>query len=502
VVLLSMAPTLAAGDPRVIQGRVVGADAASTLEIRWPAGAGCTVDIRNREALLRCVGPVEWREEASEGAAAPWYEPVRVGYDTVLVRAARPGVVRVEHAASAMRLVYSAEETPGTAAAAEDASGAVRLDLLRVQWLTFVGRYAEAGRVLDRLAARAPSHPDVLVARGRFEAERGRPAQADAFYDEARRLAPEREDIVRLIDSIEARRAWRASVESEIRTVSGGWDERMFRLGLQGTAGPYQPVTFTAERLQSTAVGVRRADGVVRPLEADLRRFELSGAAPLGSGATARGTLFGTPGGLGAGGSATWHGVRGASTITAEFGRPFWEFLESVADDGRRDRLGVQRQWRLGASTAAWALLDWNRYRLASGASTSTVAFTAGAVRTIRRGRPTLTLQYGIDKEQRLSSTVVRADDGLEFTPVPLVSREVHLLGMIAALETIPLGRIEATGGYTFDRFGGRGGFLTARMTPRDTARAGLDLWIDRRLYMLATTQQVLRVGARFAYRF
>jgi hypothetical protein len=231
-------------------------------------------------------------------------------------------------------------------------------------------------------------------------------------------------------------------------------------------------------------------------------RLDAQVGVPIGAASQVTAAVFGTSSGAGAGATLTRHDLRGATTGTAEFGRPFWEFLESAADDGRKDRLGLQRQWRIRPDTAAWTTVDWNRYRLGAGASLTSAAVGLGLVRTIRQTVPSLTLQYGLDKERRLGGTMAVTPDGFTFSPVPLQSREVHVFGAITRAPIRRLWDVEAAAGYALDRFGGRGSFLTVHAAPRVTARAGLELWAERRLFILATTQQAVRFGARGLVRF
>jgi hypothetical protein len=212
--------------------------------------------------------------------------------------------------------------------------------------------------------------------------------------------------------------------------------------------------------------------------------------------------VFGTQGGPGAGATFERHDLRGAWKATVEKGRPFWELVETAASDGRKDRVGLQRDWRFSADTAGWAVLDSNRYHLSSGASATTTALTLGFIRTVRHGSPTLTLQYGVDKEHVRARSLATASDGRLFAPIPLVSREVHLAGVVTRFPVARLWDVDASAGYTLDRFGGRGSFLTARATANPASRIGLDFWGERRLYLLATTQQALRGGARLTVRF
>jgi tetratricopeptide (TPR) repeat protein len=383
-----------------------------------------------------------------------------------------------------------------------DPGAARRVDLLRVQWLTYHGRYARTSDLLTDLAWRFPRDPDVLLARGRFDADRGRPASADRDLQMARLEAPDREDIATLIDDAERARSPRAGVQLEARSVGNAWDERMERASIVAEARPHVPVAFLLDRLHVSAPAVRYDDGRTAALEASPTRFEATSTLPLWPGVSVTPTLMGTDRGAGLGITVTRHDLRGASTVIAERGRPYWEFLEAVASDGRRDRVGVQRQWRFRADTAAWALVDLNTYRLASGHRAATAALGLGMIHTIRQGQPTLTLQYGLDKEHRRNGTVATTPEGVPFAPVPLASREVHLFGAIARFNALRIWEAEATGGYTFDRLGGRGTFMSARLTPRPTAAAGIALWAERRLYTVATTERVLRAGMSLAIRF
>jgi hypothetical protein len=120
----------------------------------------------------------------------------------------------------------------------------------------------------------------------------------------------------------------------------------------------------------------------------------------------------------------------------------------------------------------------------------------------VRQANPVITLQYGLDKEQRLDATVATTSEGEPFLPIPLQSREVHLFGAISRIVLRDGWEVEGTGGYTIDRLGGRGSFYTARLSPPRGSRVGLDLWADQRLFVIATSQRVFRAGGRLSVRF
>jgi tetratricopeptide (TPR) repeat protein len=393
------------------------------------------------------------------------------------------------------------EDQPPPREAAADDGSARRLDLLRVQWLNFEGRYGTALGLIEALESRYPADADVKLARASFDAARGRTAEAEAQYAAIKQNAPDRDDVAALVELQDRQRAPRASMQVESRNISQAWSARSTLVSLEERLSRHVPLTVTAERLHLTAAQVLTSDGRVAAADRTLTRFEAGLNLPLAPGARVSAAVFGTGSGLGGGGTFERHDLRGAWKATVEHGRPFWELVESVAGDGRKDRLGIQRDWRFSADSAGWGMLDLNRYRLSGGASASTTALTLGVVRTVRHASPTLTLQYGVDKEHVRDVTRTSALDGRLFAPIPLVSREVHLAGVVTRLP-VRLWDVEGSAGYTVDRFGGRGSFLTGRATPVAGSRLGLDFWGERRLYSLATTQRALRGGARLTVRF
>lgn len=426
-------------------------------------------------------------------AEAPARDHVRADYGAALLAWGEVG---------AARAVLDLAPTPADATDASRASGRRRLDLLRTQALTESGRYAEALRVLEALETRVPTDPDVLVTRAGFDHVRGRAAAADRAVARAVEAAPQREDIERQLIARAQQRSPRAGIETERRVITGGWEEQYVRASAQTGPIADAPVAVTLERLRLSARQVRGAQGSVAPLETELSRFDASATWRVGADTLVGGAVFGTGRGVGAGVRLTRDDLRGRSELLGEAGRPFWEFLETAADDGRRDRIAVQRQWRFRPDTAAWIYGGWHRYRVAAGAHTDSAALTLGVVHTVRGARPSLALQYGLDKEQRLGATLVATSDGSVFMPIPLMSREVHLLGAVVRTGLEAGWQFEGAGGYTVDRLGGRGGFFTARLTPPPAARTGVELWAEHRLFVLATSQRVFRAGARLKVRF
>lgn len=401
------------------------------------------------------------------------------------------------------RVVLKLDAADGVsdAVAAADESGGRRIALLQVQWLNHHGRYRHALEILDDLASRFPLDPDVLVARAVFDADRGRLNQADARLETARVQAPTRDDIADLLGSRARVRAPVGAVHTEGRSVRHAWSQRLTTATFQRSFSAATHLVALVQDLQFSAPHLLAPDGVTRPVEARRRRFDATVTTPLASGTSIAATFFATSGSPGGGATLKRHDLFGATSLVGEFHRPFWEFPESAADGGWRDRLALERQWRLGARTSAWALSHWNRYGLDSGQTLSSGGLTLGIVRSVRADAPTIAFQYGLDLEHRISATTATTAEGAAFTPIPLASREVHVAGAISRFPAA-LWDVEASAGYTVDRLGGRGSFLTARATPSPGARLGVEFWMERRLFSVTTTQHEIRTGAALKVRF
>lgn len=457
-------------------------------------------DVSMRALLANVLVRLDERQRARHTFAAlldrePTLDDVRADYVAALLQwgdFTRVGEVLAE----------SPQRDIGGERAEVRVSGSRRLDLLRVQWLTHQGQYAAAQQRLERLALHAPADPQVWLARAAFEADLGRQADADRAFERARVHAPQHEGIERAARVRAQERSPRVALESSTRSITNGWDERSERFSLSARLATHTPIAMSVERLQLRAANVRGADGLMAPLDVDLRRVEAAVTVPVARALSARGHLFATTQGLGAGATLTHDALGGRTEVVAETGRPFWEFVEMASADGRRDRVSVQRSVRFRPDTAVWAQAMWNRYRIASNDRAQSAGLAFGAIRTVRRVAPTVVLQYGLDKERRLAVPDRVPADGRVLTPIPLVNREVHLFGAIGRMAAGRLGDVETTAGYTIDRLGGRGAFVTARSTPRSDSRVGLSLWADRRVYAVVTTQRVMTAGAQLTVRF
>lgn len=388
-----------------------------------------------------------------------------------------------------------------TVASDAEAGGARRLGILRAQWLVIAGRYRAAERELDGLRARFPNDPDVLVARGAFDLDRGRAAEADSSFRAARQQAPDRDDISKLVDERRRSGTPRVTVQTVDRAVSDAWSDRSTRVTLDGQILPTIRATLSIEHLLLSAPRVLDFVGTTAGQPAGRGRFDASVTARLAPGLAATGMMFGTSRGMGVGAAVTRHDLHGAWTVALDRGRPFWDLPEGVADDGRRDRINIERQLRLGASMSGWVQAGWQWYRFASGTRLSSSAFGFSLSRLVWRGRPTLALQYGLDIERGLVPWVPAAVGDRTFVSPPLSSREVHVFGTTSRLRTA-WWEIDAGAGYNVDRLGGRGPFLSVRLTPPPGARLGVELWADWRQSAIVTRQRARQAGAALRVGF
>lgn len=400
--------------------------------------------------------------------------------------------------------VRTAEASPNSTPAQAsdlDRNGERRLDLLRVQWLSSHGRYADAERLLGSLGQRFPGDADVLVAQGAFDADRGRSAQAAANFEAARRQAPDREDIARLVDDRQRQEAPHFEVQRTDRSIEGGWEQQSTLASFQARLTDRVKAAVSFERLRLWPSRVLGLLGGPR-VDQEPTRFEGSVSATVATDTTATATVYGTEGGLGAGASVRRDDLYGAWRVAVDRRRPYWDISESAGYDGRQDRVLIERQLRWGSTTSAWAQVGWNRYSFPFGLSQSSSGFGFGVSRVVWRRQPLLSLQYGLDLVRvRGSGADPRLADGGTAYIVPITNREVHLFAATTRFRMSPWD-VNATAGYDIDRLGGRGPVFGFRLTPPASARVGLEVWGDWSLYSVVTTQRVRTAGVALRVGF
>jgi hypothetical protein len=312
----------------------------------------------------------------------------------------------------------------------------------------------------------------------------GRWRRALTLYDRVLALDPQNQDARILRSSVLADDGSRIRIDGETKAIAGDRIERVGRLSAHVLLPGYLRIGAAVEHNHMT-FGEKRVER---------QRGEIYLQQNFENGSEWRASAFGTHAWPGGGFGYGRTDSTGKLHIQADYRRPFWEFLESVLDNGTRDRAEIHREQRLGRGFSARGTVAYNRYGLSKRDNVArSIGYDGGIASAMFRSNPYLAFEYSFDIESR---------SYLRENAIPLTSREVHagsLTGQVRVSRTL-IG--ETFAGYSTDRLGGEGTFLGVRLTHGGPSRVGFQLWYDRRMNFVASRQVVDRAGAYLYWRF
>ena len=456
------------------------------IVIEWPSPVEYTATADGRELLLQFNRPIDAPDTGKLAEQLPqWLEAVTASYDAVLLRASRDVIYDVRAEGSTIVIRMDAAPPKEPVPAAETEGGELRLDILRAQLLTAERQHGPAEQLLERLTTTHPRSVPALSSLGQVEQQIGRWRRAYDLYGRVLQLDPRNQDVRELRSEVLAEHGSRVGGDAEIKQITDERTERITRFAAQVLLRDDVRMGVVIDHNYTTIGG--------RDYNRD--RAEVSGQHDSSGGSSYRLSAFGTRGRLGGGFRYDHADSAGTFYLQGDYRRPFWEFLETIAGYGTRDRAEIHRNQRLGRFLDARLTTALNRYSLRStGNAAGSLAFDGGISRAMLRSNPYLALEYSFDKES------VRH---LQENTIPLVSREVHAGSINAQFRFSRRVVAEGFGGFVRDRLGqhGRGPFLGARVTRGGPSRLGLQVWFERRRNSVATGQIVNRAGAYVYWR-
>ena len=425
------------------------ADAAEIV-IEWSAPVVYTSTIDGRELSLRFARALTLDTAIELDKILPeWLDAVATGFDSLLIRSRRDTSYTVRAEGALVVVELRGVPTPLTESA-DDQQADLRLDLLRAQLLVAEGHWTRADRVLATAVARHPRATDVINARREIRREH----------------------------------AGRTRLDVDVKRVEGRQEERTARVTAHALVAGYTQVGGAIENNHAIL------DGHVF----ERQRAEVYLQRDFDSGGELRVSAFGTRVTVGGAVHYVHTDSSGKTRVALEYRRPFWEFVESLAGNGTRDRLEIRREHRFGSRVSVRAGGVFNQYGLGTAnALVQSTGLDAAVNVTLVTANPGVALEYAVD---------VESGRFIQPGTIPLANREVHAGNVTVRQRLSRLGSAEASVGYAFDRLGGRSPFIAARAGREGASRLGVEMWFDRRLQSIATSQVVSRLGANIHWRF
>jgi cellulose synthase operon protein C len=440
--------------------------------------------VEHAESLARC-GFLErsLKEFRTLVAASPGDQNLRADFAALLIQNERYGETR--------RVLSAA-----------GSSGGSRLVELRAQLLAATAQKKEA---LDLLGDFTDVHPDAasaLESLALLDEGVMRNRQAQALLVQAAGLEPSNEDFRHALMDLEQQQEPQSETTFTRRTIQGGQGEDLIRIAANQVLGGAFHLHVEYDQDAASVNSVTSANGVAGPFRGVLRRGEATVQYETESGLRVEGAAYASDAGPGAGTAVTIPDARGTSIVRLDLNRPYWEFTQSLAGDGTRSRVELDREIVLSPGLSASLTAALNRYSLRQVSDAASSVSAQGRVTYSLLRHPQLSLEYNLDTEHALSVATREAADGLEFHPLPLVNREVHSAGVTVAGQPLRNVQASATAGYAVDRFGGRAPFLSASLNYKNRGRFGGGIDFDRRLYFFNTAQTVTTFGGHLSFRF
>jgi hypothetical protein len=468
--------------------------------LSWSVGSEPEPMIEGRDLLLRFSEPFEIRDPLSlQPADSSSLESIVQGYDTLLIRAGKPVnfVVKTEGKNTTIQL----EARSGLEGHPSGRGAELRLDLLKAELLTKTGRLKEADSLLRHLREEHPESPEVLGSLASLESSLQLNRKASEHYQQALGHQPENEDFAEALEVLESPRKPRVGFSFESKTVTKAQDERIAGIEAESRLSPYTTLGFEYETNQVEIDSVRLADGSISSFRGTRRRSELFLSYLPESGGILKTSVLADGSSIGAGLRFQRPDYLGSSEVAVDYKRLNWDFVEGIVSRTTRDRIQLRRIHRIEGGLSILGSFAGNRYHTSiHHSAASSVGFEA--VGRYQLDAFPISFEYGIESEYRISSKTLTDELGLVYSPVPLISREIHFVDTSFWKKWNSSCWTDGFAGYSVDRLGGSGPFAGVKLRCEPRQGLGGTIWFDQRLHTVDTSQIVLRLGGTLFWRF
>lgn len=398
-----------------------------------------------------------------------WVSYVSDSYDQTII-AAKPGykLELLRNSQNILQLVA----TPAADASAEEIRRqiALRHELLSARVDVETGDGDNAAERLLGLMPEYSNDSQLLGYTANVLNYNGNWQRATGLLRQAREISPENEDLALLYADIASLHAPEIKLDHEyqkrgrdklhISTLSGFY-----------TVADNWEVGGNLQNARFETKAKRRADGRFGDFKGNRQRGEAFIAHNYESGDRAKIAAFSNNDTAGGGLYYEWQNSHGKTEFSAEYHRPYWEFVEGILDDATRDRLGVNHTWRATPRLALTGGASLNQYNVEDMSKVArTYGMTAGAFYTLSEmdrasHTPLVVIGYGIDAEYGFSRKSKFDSLGNFYRPFPFRNREVHAVSLQASYLLTDSTKGDVILGYGYDRHGGRGPSIEGRLT-------------------------------------
>lgn len=473
-----------------------------TVLFAYDKTANVTYKLQNADTELLVNFAPSYKPEAlaNQFQKAGWVNSIFYGYDTLLVEA-KPGY-KITIDTSAPVPAIGAEVSETVTSQNIDKQIRLRYELMAARVDVETGNTYYAANRLNELLPEYKDDSQLLGFIANVENYGGNWPRAQQLLATAQELAPENEDLKELDKSMRRLNAanikldheWahRDSADEQITTLSG-W--------VNATQDTHVGVVIANNFVDAT--NIRRAGGQVGDFDGVRQKAEVYALYHTENGQQVKASLFGNNDTVGGGLSYAFFNPLGETTITGEYHKPYWDFVEGVLDDATRDRVAIIHSIRPNSKLVISAGPSYNRYNVEG---TSNVYSTYGAEFDISylllESQPSLTLGYAFDAEYTKDGKKGTDSIGGYTYLFPLRTREIHFISANLSYDFDMDTYGSLLLGYGYDRFGGKGPSVEGRLTHELTENLDAQIRASYGIDGSETGNNISRIGAYIRWRF
>ena len=398
-----------------------------------------------------------------------WLEHSETGYDSISI-SAKPGyIVRYTPTSQDSFEVIPAAEPQYSPQVETQRQQDLRLQLLYARIEQDSGQTARANERVAILKQYYPNDPQLLSYEASLASASGDRKQAVALLQQAQTSSPQNEDLAQQLQNAQASTKVTvplsvtgsnyAKLDEAYRGI--GKNDEWITTASGAVVKGRTEVGFNIQNDFASTNNTRRAsDGRFGNYNLDRQRGEVYGAYTVNSGERLQASVFGNNSTAGVGGYFDVASRIGHLQLLAEAHRPYWDFVEAVAEDATRDRVGVKDYANITPTLSIGVETSLNNYNIDLADSVRQTALArVSLVQQLQAQtaqQPYLGVGYGFDGEYKTGGDPKTRTDyqGNQFQPFPLTDREIHSLTGIYQDDWTPKTHARLVGGIAYNRFG------------------------------------------------
>jgi hypothetical protein len=336
----------------------------------------------------------------------------------------------------------------------------LRLQLARVSLYTETGRYDDAYALIETLKEEYPDNPRVLASEADLNLSMGNSGRGMAALNRAIAIDPGNEDILERQRSVAL---------SQGPFVGGGYDFRRISQAYENMEHVDAQVNISSSLSIGTTLEnndfrgrtpIIYPDGRTSTFVGDKQRGTVTLNKVFESGNEATAAVYGNNDTAGGGLQYRMWDHQGSTTLQLNANRPVWDYPETVAEDGTKDNVRLERRQVITNHLEATLSGVYNNYNLRDDRSAAqaggwdlNISYTIPFSISEKKHEDVILGAYYTGDAEYFSGVDHRmTPGGIIFSPLPVASYEIHALNASVGSQIASSCYVEAHGGYAIDR--------------------------------------------------